>query len=94
MDVPNKVEERSHRVGVKNQAIASGLAATAKKLADTPPVREKGTHTPSKHTHQKKHPTTYACKGGTPGFRWERVSLVCDCVYSYERKGRVGGGIF
>ena len=42
MEVPNKVEERSHRVGVKNQAIASGLAATAKKLAETPPVRERG----------------------------------------------------
>lgn len=68
MDVPNKVEERSHRVGVKNQAIASGLAATAKKLADTPPVREKGTHTPSKHTHTpKKTPNNLCMQRRDPG---------------------------
>ncbi|XP_070192316.1 lysine-specific demethylase 7B-like isoform X2 [Littorina saxatilis] len=39
--VPTKGEERSHRVGVKNQAIASGLAATAKKLSEAPPVPKK-----------------------------------------------------
>lgn len=35
VEVTVKTEERSHRVGAKNQAIASGLAATAKKLSES-----------------------------------------------------------
>ncbi|PVD24834.1 hypothetical protein C0Q70_15320 [Pomacea canaliculata] len=36
VDVPERREERSQRDGVKNQAVASGLAATAAKLAEMP----------------------------------------------------------
>ncbi|KAL8611262.1 hypothetical protein ACOMHN_013693 [Nucella lapillus] len=39
--VPHKAEERVQRTGAKNQAIASGLAATAKKLEENPQLIKK-----------------------------------------------------
>ncbi|XP_076469256.1 lysine-specific demethylase phf2-like isoform X2 [Babylonia areolata] len=41
VNVPNKGEERLQRVGAKNQAVVSGLAATAKKLEENPQLVKK-----------------------------------------------------
>ncbi|KAK7493948.1 hypothetical protein BaRGS_00014830 [Batillaria attramentaria] len=87
VDVPQQATERTHRVGVKNQAVASGLAATAAKLAESPPVPKKSGKKSNKPKVAEKEfevsplpgpSTDFACSGSAfrPGIKRTDTSPV------------------